>query len=160
MPVRPSSVTAKTIEERYRSRATAVAKVVKWPAIGALFGGGLLLVGYLIGPKVVEQLGQRAGEGFARGAQEQMTRGFSISGWGTYRSTERGTLAASLRQLPGLVGHGVVLQNLGAPRERQVWAYEVRWLRGQPLPVLPTTVDGYPVKLAIVDSYPVPYRNA
>ena len=76
---------AQLIEARYRRRTEALAKVIKWPAIGALFGGGLLLVGHVLGPKLVEQLGQRAGEGFARGAQEQMSRTFSISGWGTYR---------------------------------------------------------------------------
>lgn len=61
-----------------------------------------------------------------------------------------------LRRMPGLVSHGVVLQNPEAPRERQIWAYEVRWLRGQPVPSLPSLIDGHTVKLMIVDDYPRP----
>ena len=66
-------------------------KLAKWPAIGALIGGGALLVGSLIGPSVAEELGSRAGEGFARGVaetQEQIAavqRSLMISGWGNYR---------------------------------------------------------------------------
>lgn len=72
---------------------------------------------------------------------------------GTY---EGDAFAEYLRRTPGLVSHGVVLQNLEAPREQQVWAYEVRWLRGQPVPSLPTTIDDRAVKLVIVDAYPRP----
>jgi len=61
-----------------------------------------------------------------------------------------------LHRIPGLVSHGVVLQNPGAPREQQIWAYEVRWLRGQPVPSLPSTINGHAVRLVIVDEYPRP----
>jgi hypothetical protein len=68
-----------------------------------------------------------------------------------YKSTRE-----TISGMPGLVSHGVVLQNPGSPREQQVWAYEVRWLRGLPLPSLPSTIKGHPVKLVIVDDYPRP----
>jgi len=86
-----SPPTSSAIEVRYRRRAEAIVKLAKWPAIGALVAGGALLVGRLVGPSVVDQLGARAGEGFARGvadAQRQIAaaqRQLSISGWGTYR---------------------------------------------------------------------------
>jgi hypothetical protein len=80
------------LEAHHRRRAAALMELAKWPAIGALVAGGALLVGRLIGPSVVEQLGARAGEGFARGiyhAQEEVAslqrRTMSVSGWGTYR---------------------------------------------------------------------------
>lgn len=79
------------IEARYRQRAAALRKVAKWPAIGALIGVGVLVVGRLVGPAVAEQLGARAGEGFARGvasAQQEIAaldRRLNISGWGKYR---------------------------------------------------------------------------
>lgn len=62
--------------------------------------------------------------------------------------------ADRLRFLPGFVGAGRVLQNPQAlPRE---WfeIYEVRWLRGQPVPSLPSTIDGRAVRLVLVDEYP------
>lgn len=80
-----------TIEDRYRRRAEVTASILKWPAIGALIAGGLLIVGKIAGPKIADQLGARAGEGFARGmaqAQERIAaiqRQLSVSGWGTYR---------------------------------------------------------------------------
>lgn len=61
-----------------------------------------------------------------------------------------------LKRLPGLVSHGVVLQNPWAPREQQVWAYEVRWLRGQLPPSLPSSIDGLSVRIVVVDEYPRP----
>ena len=79
------------IEARYRHRLAAIGKIARWPAIGALVAGGGLLVARLVGPSVVEQLGARGGEGFARGvatAQDEIAavkRQLSISGWGTYR---------------------------------------------------------------------------
>ena len=79
------------IADRYRRRSAAIGKIVKWPAIGALIGGGVLIVGYLVGPSVAEQIGARGGAGFVRGmteAQEQIAavqRRLSISGWGRYR---------------------------------------------------------------------------
>jgi hypothetical protein len=79
------------IDARYRRRAVAIGKIVKWPAIGALIGGGAILVGYLVGPSVAEQIGARGGAGFVRGmteAQDQVAavqRRLSISGWGRYR---------------------------------------------------------------------------
>lgn len=71
--------------------AVTFAKIAKWPAIGALIGGGALFVGSLIGPAIAEQLGARAGEGFARGVAETqeriaaVQRSLMISGWGSYR---------------------------------------------------------------------------
>ncbi len=82
---------AALIEARYRRRAATLGKLLKWPAIGALIGGGALLVAHLVGPAIAEDLGTSAGEGFARGmiaAQEKVAalqRQFSISGWGDYR---------------------------------------------------------------------------
>lgn len=79
------------LEARYRRRAAALGKIIKWPAIGALIGGGAMLVGHLFGPSMAEQLGVNAGEGFAHGvakAQDEITalkQRFSISGWGTYK---------------------------------------------------------------------------
>jgi hypothetical protein len=58
---------------------------------------------------------------------------------------------------PGLAGHGVVLQNPHDPPDQHYATYEVRWLRGYPLPQLPPVIDGYPVQLVVVDSLPVPY---
>ena len=57
---------------------------------------------------------------------------------------------------PGLAGHGVVLQNPHDHPSRWYNAYEVRWLRGYPVPQLPPMIDGYPVQLVVVDSLPVP----
>ena len=80
-----------TRRRRRAERAEAIVKIMKWPAIGALIGGGILVVGRLAGPSVADELGARAGEGFARGvveAQEkiaQTKRQLAISGWGTYR---------------------------------------------------------------------------
>jgi hypothetical protein len=71
--------------------AVTLAKLAKWPAIGALIGGGALLVGSLVGPSVASQLGASAGEGFARGVAETqeriaaVQRSLMISGWGSYR---------------------------------------------------------------------------
>ena len=76
-----------------------------------------------------------------------------------YKSPEREALVDRLRRQPGFVGAGIVLQNPFAPRSAWFDAYEVRWLRGQPVPALPSTVGGYTVKLVIVDSYPVPLRR-
>ncbi len=71
--------------------ATTIIAIVKWPLIGALIGGGALLVGRLVGPSVAGELGVSAGEGFARGMVEarekiaSIQRQLNISGWGTYR---------------------------------------------------------------------------
>lgn len=79
----------------------------------------------------------------------------SIAGGGARAMNDRDAFAESLFRLPGFVGAGVVLQNPRTPRE---WleVYEVRWLRGQPVPSLPSRVEGRPVKLVIVDDYPRP----
>lgn len=85
------TIAAKAVDSRYRESAEKLAKIVKWPAIGALIGGGALLVGYLVGPSIAEDLGAQAGAGFARGmveAQEkiaQVRRQLNVAGWGTYR---------------------------------------------------------------------------
>jgi hypothetical protein len=84
-------VTTAAIEARYRRRAQAVGKIAKWPAIGALVAGGALIISRLVGPSIADALGERAGEGFARGvaqAQDRIAsvrRQMSISGWGKYR---------------------------------------------------------------------------
>ena len=96
--------------------------------------------------------------------------GFDMDTTGKYRAPpykrariagayEDDAFADHLRRMPGLVSHGVVLQNPEAPRERQVWAYEVRWLRGQPVPSLPSTINGRAVRLVIVDEYPRTYAT-
>lgn len=61
---------------------------------------------------------------------------------------------------PGHVGSGIVLQNPHDPPDFQHAAYEVRWLRGYPVPALPPSIDGYPVKLVIldIDELPVPQQ--
>lgn len=64
-----------------------------------------------------------------------------------------------LRRMPGLVSHGVVLQNPGASPREWCEIYEVRWLRGQPIPSLPSTIDGRALKLVVVDAYPVPHAT-
>lgn len=77
------------------SRRAAIGRVLKWPAIGALIGGGALLIAHLAGPSVAEDLGERAGEGFARGMAEaqakiaSLERGLSIAGWGSYHRAGR-----------------------------------------------------------------------
>lgn len=79
------------LEARYRQRASTVLTYAKWPLVGALIGGGALLIARMAGPSLVKQLGANAGEGFAQGvadAQEriaQVRRSLSIGGWGTYR---------------------------------------------------------------------------
>ena len=77
---------------------------------------------------------------------------------GYYKSPARQALADRLVQLPGFVGAGVVLQNPHAPRSVWRFAYEVRWLHGRAAPSLPARVEGHPVKLVYVSSYPIPYR--
>lgn len=80
-----------TIEDRYRRRFAAVGRWGRWAAIGGLVAGGAIVVGRLFGPSVADEIGSRAGEGFARGvaeAQDQIAmarRRMSISGWGQYR---------------------------------------------------------------------------
>jgi hypothetical protein len=70
---------------------------------------------------------------------------------------EHKTASALLKSVPGLVGRGIVLQNPHDPPNCWYGAYEVRVLRGYPLPQLPHTIDGYPVKIVVVDSPPVAY---
>ncbi len=71
--------------------ALTITKIVKWPLIGALIGGGVLAVTRLVGPSIADTLGERAGEGLARGltaeARDKIAelRQKFISGWGTYR---------------------------------------------------------------------------
>jgi hypothetical protein len=65
-------------------------------------------------------------------------------------------VSKALQHMPGLVGHGIVLQNPHDPPSRQYTAYEVRWLRGYPVPQLPPVIEGHPVQLVVVDSLPVP----
>lgn len=79
----------------------------------------------------------------------------SIAGGGARAMNDRDAFAESLLRLPGFVGAGVVLQNPRTPRER-FEIYEVRWLRGQPIPSLPPRIEGRPVKLVVVDDYPRP----
>ena len=65
-----TSAPSATIEARYRRRAAQLAKIARWPAIGALVAGGALLAGSLIGPSIADRLGERAGWGFARGVAQ------------------------------------------------------------------------------------------
>jgi hypothetical protein len=80
-----------TIDARYRRRLAAVGTWGKWAAIGGLVAGGAIAVGRWFGPSVADEIGSRAGEGFARGVAETqdqiaaVRRKLSISGWGTYR---------------------------------------------------------------------------
>lgn len=60
-------------------------------------------------------------------------------------------LAEQLIQLPGHAGAGVVLADPSSGTE----VFEVRWLRGYPIPPLPQAVEGRAVRLAIVDELPV-----
>jgi len=60
-------------------------------------------------------------------------------------------LAEQLLQLPGHAGAGIVLVDPSSGTE----VFEVRWLRGHPIPPLPAAVDGRVVRLAIVDELPV-----
>ena len=136
-------------------------KVAKWPAIGALIGGGVLLVGRLVGPSIANELGANAGEGFARGMAEardkiaSIQRQMNISGWGSRTNAQESALLKQLSLWPGFAGHGVVLQNPEDPYSRWRTAYEVRWFRGYPLPPLPSTLKGSPVKIILVDALPV-----
>ena len=72
------------------SAAKTIGTIVKWPLIGALIGGGALIVGRLVGPSIADEAGANAGAGFARGmaeAQDKIAairRQLNISGWGTY----------------------------------------------------------------------------
>lgn len=71
-------------------------------------------------------------------------------------SREADALVDYLRRLPGLVSAGVVLQNPHASPREWFSLYEVRWLRGQPVPALPRTIDGRDVRVVVVDDYPRP----
>lgn len=88
---RRDAVEIAAIEDRYRRRLGTLRKIGKWPLIGALIGVGALFVGRFVGPGVADEIGARAGAGFARGmatAQSEIAalrRQLSIGGWGTYR---------------------------------------------------------------------------
>ena len=64
-------------------------------------------------------------------------------------------LVEQLDRLPGHVGAGVVL-DLSSGIE----VFEVRWLRGYSLPVLPTAIDGRMTRLVIVDELPRAQKTA
>jgi hypothetical protein len=55
-----------------------------------------------------------------------------------------------LLQLPGSVGAGVVLVDPSSGAE----VFEVRWLCGYEIPLLPTMIDGRPVSLVVVEDLP------
>jgi hypothetical protein len=61
-------------------------------------------------------------------------------------------LADQLIQTPGHASTGVVLVD----PERGTEVFEVRWLRGYPIPSLPRMIDGRPVQLVVVDNLPTP----
>lgn len=56
-----------------------------------------------------------------------------------------------LQQLPGFAMAGVVLMDPSSGDE----VFEVRWLRGYPVPPLPQVINARPVHVAIVDALPV-----
>lgn len=62
---------------------------------------------------------------------------------------------AQLRVMPGYVYAGPAALNPEEPQEKWIVGYVVRWLRGQPVPVLPSMIGNRKIKLEIVDS-PVP----
>lgn len=158
---KPRKTTASTSTAMRADTAKHVFGLLKWPLFGALLAGGALVVARAFGPRVVRDLGDAGGEGFAEGVA-RVQRQFaalqknlpSISGErGTYPRAHGDVIADYLRQFPGFAGAGVTLENLGTQ-----WStvYEVRWLRGYPVPMLPPSVDGHPVNLEIVDALPVP----
>lgn len=61
-------------------------------------------------------------------------------------------LAEQLLQLPGSAGAGIVLADPASSTE----VFEVRWLRGYPIPPLPQAIDGRVVHVVVVDALPVP----
>lgn len=66
--------------------AASIATFIKWPLFGALFAGAALAVGYYFGGEVVHELGQNAGEGFARGVIRVQQQLAAVSGErGSYR---------------------------------------------------------------------------
>ena len=81
----------RALDDRYRRRARTILKIAKWPAIGVLIGGSVLIIGRVLGPAIADQLGEQAGAGFARGMMDAQVkiaairRQLSISGWGDYR---------------------------------------------------------------------------
>ncbi len=56
-----------------------------------------------------------------------------------------------LLQMPGYAGAGAVRVDPSSSDE----AYEVRWLRGYPIPPLPPVIDGRSVRVAVVDALPI-----
>lgn len=65
-------------------------------------------------------------------------------------TTAAEALAEQLRQLPGSMGAGVVCVDPSSGAE----AFEVRWLRGYEIPLLPQMIDGRPVGIVIIDDLP------
>jgi hypothetical protein len=59
--------------------------------------------------------------------------------------------AEQLLQVPGHAGSGAMLVDPSTNAE----IFEVRWLRGYPVPPLPQMIDGRPVRLVVVDALPV-----
>lgn len=59
-------------------------------------------------------------------------------------------LAEQLLQMPGHASTGVVLADPASGTE----VFEVRWLRGYPIPALPRMIDGRPVQLVVVENLP------
>lgn len=59
-------------------------------------------------------------------------------------------LAEQLLLMPGHASTGVVLVDPASGTE----VFEVRWLRGYPIPSLPRMIDGRPVQLVVVDNLP------
>ena len=61
------------------SAKAAIGAVAKWTALGAVFAGGALVVGYYAGPRVVTQLGRAGGEGFVEGTEKARSLIASLS---------------------------------------------------------------------------------
>jgi hypothetical protein len=150
-----------------RETALRVLGVLRWPVFGALLAGGALVVARAFGPKVAQDLGDAGGAGFAEGLARVQAQLASLRNAFPSVSGERGlygakrdrddAMAEYLSRFPGFVGAGVtLLVDQEAPGST---VYEVLWLRGYSVPVLPETVQNYPVKLRIVDTRPVAYAN-
>jgi hypothetical protein len=64
-------------------------------------------------------------------------------------------VVAQLMQVPGFSGAGILLVDPSTGAE----VFEVSWLRGYSIPLLPQQVLGRPVRVAVIDALPVPLNS-